>query len=387
MTDRFVSPVAPPEGHVRELLTILSEEGAEIGELLGLIQVAVARAQVRTSKALRFGIEEVQPGQDLSNAIRLGREIGDFLEVLDRLIAAGVIPQDSIDDGRASKRRQLAKFLQTEAEGKEGKASIDGMIPITYGHDDRGNILLPNGAPFDGKPVLIRTASGLHVEAWWDHGRKVEATPVSPEDYEGWTWVCFDDAFQLDLDDAKAWSPLPAAGSNRRVAELTTALKGLRDAGRLAYEQGDFKNGNTDANGVIDEGEVRIAGPLGEALRKADIVLANEVSPWGDEPTYLVVPHNPCLAKLEEGEPFFVLLGRDAQAPEAIGRWVTLREMSRGPSRKTRDARRIAAEMQAFRLRRQIIHCSAEDAVAAWNTRPTEAAGGRDQIEAICRGP
>lgn len=97
--DRFVSPCPPPEGAVRELLTILIEEAAEV--------------QQRATKALRFGVEEVQPGQDLSNAIRLGREVGDFQEVLNRLIDAGTIPLASIEDGRANKRRQLDKFMQS----------------------------------------------------------------------------------------------------------------------------------------------------------------------------------------------------------------------------------------------------------------------------------
>ena len=99
MTEKFTSPCQPPEGYVRELLTILVEEGQEVG--------------IRCTKALRFGVEEVQPGQELDNADRIGREVGDFLEVLDRLVTAGVIRQSSIEDGKANKKRQLDKFMQT----------------------------------------------------------------------------------------------------------------------------------------------------------------------------------------------------------------------------------------------------------------------------------
>lgn len=99
MTDKFVSPCLPPEGVPRELLTILGEEGAEV------IQ--------RASKALRFGIEEVQPGQPYSNAERIGHELGDLIEVMDRLIDLAVIPADAIEHGRQNKRRQLAKFMQS----------------------------------------------------------------------------------------------------------------------------------------------------------------------------------------------------------------------------------------------------------------------------------
>jgi hypothetical protein len=101
MVDKFVSPCLPPEGQTRELLTILGEECAEV------IQ--------RASKALRFGVEEAQPGQPYSNAERIGHELGDLVEVMDRLIDLGVIPADAIEHGRQNKRRQLAKFMQTQA--------------------------------------------------------------------------------------------------------------------------------------------------------------------------------------------------------------------------------------------------------------------------------
>ena len=98
--DRFISPCSPPEGHIRELLTILIEEAAEV--------------QQRATKALRFGVEEMQPAQPWTNAERIGHELGDFLEVVDRLIEAGTIPCEAIMMGRENKRRQLAKFMQTE---------------------------------------------------------------------------------------------------------------------------------------------------------------------------------------------------------------------------------------------------------------------------------
>jgi len=66
----------------------------------------------------------------------------------------------------------------------------------------RGKIILPAGAPFDGKPVEVLTNTGI-VEAWWmdwEHGN-----PDDPSDGDGWCWVCYDDAFQVELDDVKAW--------------------------------------------------------------------------------------------------------------------------------------------------------------------------------------
>lgn len=95
---RFISPCMPPEGRDRELLTVLAEECAVV--------------QQRICKALRFGLEEVQPGQPHNNAFRIGLELGDLLEVVDRCLELDLIPVGSINQGRANKVKQLAKFLQ-----------------------------------------------------------------------------------------------------------------------------------------------------------------------------------------------------------------------------------------------------------------------------------
>lgn len=96
--EKFVSPCAPPEGYVRELLTILVEECAEV--------------QQRATKALRFGVGEVQPGQALNNIERLSLEVGDLLEVLDSLEGEGALSPAHIDEGQANKRRQLDRYMQ-----------------------------------------------------------------------------------------------------------------------------------------------------------------------------------------------------------------------------------------------------------------------------------
>lgn len=79
---------------------------------------------------------------------------------------------------------------------------------IAYVYDKEGSIVLPEGAPFDGNPVLIKTGTGV-VEAWWDKGSWTEETPDHPREYDGWCWVCYDDQFQEDLDSAKSWMPIP----------------------------------------------------------------------------------------------------------------------------------------------------------------------------------
>jgi hypothetical protein len=82
-------------------------------------------------------------------------------------------------------------------------------LKIEYDLDAAGSILFSEGAPFDGKAVLIKTTTGV-VEAWWYGGGWSEATPDHPAEYDGWYWVCYDDQFRAELDDAKAWMPIPA---------------------------------------------------------------------------------------------------------------------------------------------------------------------------------
>jgi hypothetical protein len=76
---------------------------------------------------------------------------------------------------------------------------------VSYGYDEtRHKILLPHGAPFDGREYLLKTKTGV-VSGHWDMGGWTEDTPISPAEYEGWCWVCLDDQFQLELDDVTQW--------------------------------------------------------------------------------------------------------------------------------------------------------------------------------------
>lgn len=104
---RFVSPQPVPVGHNRELLTVFIEECAEtIKEL--------SEAQQRASKTLRFGLSEVQPGQEDTNVRRLGLEIGDVETMIARLLDAGIVSATDIAEGRIRKNKQLAKFMQSQ---------------------------------------------------------------------------------------------------------------------------------------------------------------------------------------------------------------------------------------------------------------------------------
>lgn len=62
------------------------------------------------------------------------------------------------------------------------------------------------GAPFDGKPVLIKLAAGW-TEAWWDEGFQHHGEAGGES--EGFQWICMDDQFQAEFDEPSHWLPLP----------------------------------------------------------------------------------------------------------------------------------------------------------------------------------
>ncbi len=100
--EKFVTPGELPSAYEREVLTILMEEAAEV--------------QQRASKILRFGRDEVQPGQDLTNKVRLSGEVGDFLALVDEAKAAGLLDVDTITEAVRLKRVKLRIFMQHEPE-------------------------------------------------------------------------------------------------------------------------------------------------------------------------------------------------------------------------------------------------------------------------------
>lgn len=84
---------------VEHLLTILGEEGVEVSQ--------------RCSKALRFGLEEVQPGQDLDNSERIRGEYIDLLAIMEMLVEEGhILPVHYIDRPAIdAKKAKVEKFL------------------------------------------------------------------------------------------------------------------------------------------------------------------------------------------------------------------------------------------------------------------------------------
>lgn len=99
---KFVSPCPPPTPYERELLTILIEECAEVAQ--------------RATKMLRFGVEEVQPGQPFSNRCRLSEEFGDLLAVARLCTEAGLLDTITVDARVPAKMKKLKTYMQTTPE-------------------------------------------------------------------------------------------------------------------------------------------------------------------------------------------------------------------------------------------------------------------------------
>lgn len=74
---------------------------------------------------------------------------------------------------------------------------------IKWSHDERGNFIIdPSKAPFDGKPILVKTSAG------WAQAEWVKPTGYG-EDSEGFYWDMLEDKDQLEIDEVKLWAPLP----------------------------------------------------------------------------------------------------------------------------------------------------------------------------------
>jgi len=84
------------------LLTCLAEECAEVAQ--------------RVSKALRFGLDEIQPGQTLTNAERIAQELNDLVAVAELLEECGAVPRNQTIADIERKKSKLAAFLEYSRE-------------------------------------------------------------------------------------------------------------------------------------------------------------------------------------------------------------------------------------------------------------------------------
>lgn len=84
------------------LLTILIEECNETAQ--------------RATKALRFGMQEIQPGQELTNAERIVCEFNDIVAVMAMLLEDGELPRIFDEEAQDKKRAKVEKYLRYSKE-------------------------------------------------------------------------------------------------------------------------------------------------------------------------------------------------------------------------------------------------------------------------------
>ncbi len=101
--EKFISPCDLPDVYQYEILEILIEECAEV------IQRAI--------KMMRFGVKEIQPGQQKTNAARLSDEIGDLQMMIELASSAGLVDAQIIAKAKTEKLKKLEKYMQS-IEGK-----------------------------------------------------------------------------------------------------------------------------------------------------------------------------------------------------------------------------------------------------------------------------
>jgi len=101
-SEKFKTTAPLPTDRERETLIILMEEALEVVH--------------RASKALRFGLSEIQPGQPYTNAARISREVGDFFAVAALAVEEKTLFESDIMSNHAVKGGKLAKYMQTKVE-------------------------------------------------------------------------------------------------------------------------------------------------------------------------------------------------------------------------------------------------------------------------------
>lgn len=85
------------------LYTIAAEEAVEVAQ--------------RCTKALRFGGDEVQPGQPLDNRVRILQEFSHLLAALEMLgFSVGPSPLDPLRQWVDAKKEQVERFIRYSEE-------------------------------------------------------------------------------------------------------------------------------------------------------------------------------------------------------------------------------------------------------------------------------
>lgn len=103
------------------LLTCTSEECDEVGQ--------------RASKAVRFGLSEIQSGQDLTNAQRIVYEFNDLFAVMQELFAEGFIDKIFDEEAIKLKHANIEKWYrhsQREGQTEPGDPNVIRSVRDQY---------------------------------------------------------------------------------------------------------------------------------------------------------------------------------------------------------------------------------------------------------------
>lgn len=102
---KFKSPVPMLTAFHREVLTILIEEAAEV--------------QQRATKMLRFGRDEVQKKQKLTNRERLSREVGQLVFMIAYAQEHELLDYKHVLRGTEEKRPKIEQYMQSRPPGAD----------------------------------------------------------------------------------------------------------------------------------------------------------------------------------------------------------------------------------------------------------------------------
>lgn len=100
------------------LLVCLAEECAEVTQ--------------RATKALRFGLEEVQKGQDEDNGERLAYELVDLITVAELLVQDGSIPPIDMVRMQQEKLVKLKKYMEYAKEKGTVEKDANSKMILNY---------------------------------------------------------------------------------------------------------------------------------------------------------------------------------------------------------------------------------------------------------------
>jgi hypothetical protein len=132
---------------IEHILTIVAEECAEVAQ--------------RCSKALRFGLGEIEPGHHATNAARIYQEYADLraaMEILHQLVPGMGKDLPSLGAMVDAKHLKIAEFLQYSARGgtlsdpSPRELSNYGFEGWIFGNNYRRRGRVMTGAGKDGEP-------------------------------------------------------------------------------------------------------------------------------------------------------------------------------------------------------------------------------------------